>query len=158
MDGGCINIWMESPISKQDKDLLNKYSSYLNSFSTAYSIRFRDLRIKSHNQKQQILKAIGYIPKFEVHICGFADDIFLSSEAILKEFGGYLSINIGATIQELRNTNGKFHHIKNTRIEYFLIDWKVTSNYFNVANSKEKKDIFSIKTFKENTLFHFNNN
>ena len=158
MDGGCISIWMEKPLSEKDKDLLNKYSSYISSFAYYYTIRFRELKIRSHSQKQQILKATGYVPKFEILISGFADAIFLSSEAILKEFGGFLSICIGATLEELWNTGGEFHGIKNSRVEYFLIDWKVTSNYFNVADSKEKKELFSIKEFKANFLFHFNNN
>lgn len=158
MDGGCISIWMENPLSEQNKNLLIKYSSYISSFANYYTIRFRELKIRSYNQKQQILKATGYIPKFEILISGSADAIFLSAEAILKEFGGFLSIGIEATLQELRNTNGVFYHIKNTRIEYFLIDWKVTSNYFNVADSKEKKELFSIKEFRENSLFHFNKN
>ena len=158
MDGGCINIWMRESLEDNDKALLSKYVTFINSFTIAFSIKFKELKIKSHNQKQQILKAIGYIPKFEIIVCGFADAIFLSSEAILKEFGGYLKINIGATNQELMNTNGEFHYIKNTRVEYYLIDWKVTSNYFNVADSKEKKDIFSLDALRKNPLFHLSQN
>ena len=158
MDGGCISIWMEKTLLDRDKDLLIKYSSFINSFATYYTIRFKELKIRSHSQKQKILQAIGYIPTFEILVSGFADAIFISSEVILKEFGGFLKINIGATLQELRKTKGEFHQIKNTRVEYFLIDWKVISNYFNVSDSKEKKELFSINKFKKDTLFHFNKN
>ena len=64
-----------------------------------------------------------------------------------------VSLNIGATLDQLKSTKGEFHHIKNTRVEYFLIDWKVTANYFNVSDSEEVKEFFSFSKFKKETLF-----
>jgi len=158
MDGGIINIWMEKPLSESDKELLKKYSTYISSFSAYFDIRFKELKIRSHNQKKQILTAIGYIPKYEIQLVGFVDKIFPAAEAILREFGGFLSLNIGATLNQLRKTKGEFHHIKNTRLEYFLIDWKVTANYFNVSDSEEVREVFSLSKFEKETLFHFYKN
>jgi len=48
-------------------------------------------------------------------ICGFADDIFLSAEAILKEYGGYLQLGVGATEHEFNTLKEEGHYIKKKR-------------------------------------------
>ena len=147
MEGGCINIWFEKPLSVKERDLVEKYSTYINSFSAGYLLRFKDLKIRSKSQKEQIQAAIGYIPTFEIYICSFVDNLFLSAEAILKELGGFLSISFQITLQELIDTNGVFYNIKNTSVNYYLIDWKVTSKIFNSTYDENIKELFSFKRF-----------
>lgn len=77
MDGGCIDIWRELILNEFDKRILLEYSRYINKFSKAFSIRFRTLTLKSCYERAQVYNAIGYLPKQEILVCGFANVIFL---------------------------------------------------------------------------------
>lgn len=149
MDGGCISIWLKYPLNKSERKLLLKYADYINCFSLVYSIRFKTPEFTFKIEKSRIKKAIGYLPVFEMIICGFADDIFLSAEAILKEYGGYLQLGVVATEHEFNTLKGEWHYIKKRDSYYHLINWEFTSSYFNRLDGEEIKAKYSIEKFRE---------
>jgi len=158
MDGGCVNIWLEKPLTLKEQDLMKKYSVFINSFSIGYLIRFRDLKIRSLSQRKQIYGAIGYVPSYEILVCGFVDDLFLSTEAILKELGGFLQVSFKVSQKEFDAAHGICYRIKNTRVNYCLLDWEFTGNIFNTLHSDKTKDLYSFKNFRENQFLHLNIN
>jgi len=158
MEGGCLNIWLQKPLTLQEQDLIKKYSVFINSFSIGYVIKLRDLKIRSHSQRKQIYGAIGYIPTYEILVCGFVDDLFLSAETILKELNGFLNINFSAPEKDINEATGQCYRIKNTRVEYFLMDWEYTACIFNKRDPLGKKEIYSLKRFKKNKFLHLNIN
>lgn len=153
MDGGCINAWLKDKLTECDKNFILKYVNYVNSFSMVYSIKFKTPEITSKTEKNKIIKAIGYLPAYELIICGFADDIFLSGEAIIKEFEGYLKLGVGASDHGFNTLKGEWHYIKKRDSYYHLIDWEFTSGYFNRMDGQEKKAKYSIKKFQERIDF-----
>ena len=158
MSGGCINIWLKKPLSVKEQDLIKKYSVFINSFTVGYLIRLRDLKIRSHSQRKQIYGAIGYIPTYEIYICGLVDDIFLSAEAILKELGGFLQVGFKVSQKEFEEAKGICYRIRNTRVNYCLLDWEFTGSIFNTLHNETVKKPYSIKNFKENKLLHLDIN
>ncbi|MEE4197535.1 MAG: hypothetical protein V2I54_07820 [Bacteroidales bacterium] len=115
MNGGCIDAWLKNKLTEREQIFLLKYVDYINSFSLAYSIAFKIPEITSKTERNKIIKAIGYLPAYELVICGFADDIFLSGEAIIKEFDGYLKLGVGASEHEFNTLKGEWHYIKKKR-------------------------------------------
>ncbi len=51
MDGGCLNLWFKEPLKEVNQQLLLNFASFVLAHSTAYSIRFRDVEIKSRVEK-----------------------------------------------------------------------------------------------------------
>ena len=149
MDGGCIDAWLKNKLTEREQIFLLKYVDYINSFSLAYSIEFKIPEITSKTERNKIIKAIGYLPAYELVICGFADDIFLSGEAIIKEFDGYLKLGVGASEHEFNTLKGEWHYIKKRDSYYHLIDWEFTSSFFNRWDGKEIKAKYSLKKFRE---------
>jgi len=89
MDGGCLDIWLKDELSESSKRVLSCYEGYINSFSNAFSIKFESPEIKTKYEEKQIVNALGYIPKQQIAICGWADTIFPAFEAIMKKYGGF---------------------------------------------------------------------
>ena len=70
------------------------YAEYLNKVAVSFTIRFMQPKIETKEVERQIIKAIGYIPKEEIVICGFSDVIFDSAYEIMMKFGGYLRVGV----------------------------------------------------------------
>lgn len=157
MDGGCINLWFKYSFKKIDQQLLSNFAEYVATKSTAYSIRFKNVEIKSRVEKKQIIDTIGYLPTFEVLICGFADVIFLTAQSILMEYDGYLRVNHGAKEEEMKTLKGVSHYIKTYKDEYSLLDWEFIANYFNRFDHLEDNHNFSLQRFKNLQYYNKNN-
>jgi hypothetical protein len=80
--GGCIDIWREEPLNNTYKDILRLYADYLNKVAVSFTIRFMQPKIETKEVEQQILKAIGYIPKEEIVIYTILRTFNISSPAI----------------------------------------------------------------------------
>jgi hypothetical protein len=153
MPGGCIDIWRKEPLDEIFKDVLMKYAAYLNKVAVSYTIRFRQPKIETKEVERQIIKALGYIPKEEIVICGFADVIFDSAYEIMMKFGGHL--RVGVTRQMIPKTKGKAYQIKywekigtSTIPRYYhLLDCVFVKDYFAVGRDCALLDIFSIDEY-----------
>ncbi|MCD6200333.1 MAG: hypothetical protein J7K46_00825 [Bacteroidales bacterium] len=170
MEGGCIDIWREKTVDESQKLVLSRYQDFINGFSSEFNIRFDLIEIVSHYEKMQIISSIGYLPAQEIVVCGWADVIFPVAEMILREFGGYLKLGVGATHEEVSRFKGKWFKIESIKKwdcdedinidepayediwdyrTYHLIDWEFTHNYFN-RNVKEKEwKIFSFSNINK---------
>jgi hypothetical protein len=151
--GGCIDIWRQEPLSNTYKDILNLYAAYLNKVVVSYTIRFMQPKIETKEVEAQINKAIGYIPKEEIVICGFADVIFDSAYEIMMKFGGYL--RVGVTKEMIPKTKGKAYQIKyyqkvgTSTIPYYyhILDCEFVFNYFAVGRDPALQDICSLDEY-----------
>ncbi len=94
MDGGCFDIWFEKPLAEYKKERLLRYQKYLR-IITAVLFRFGEPEIKP-GEKEQVRKAIGYLPEQSLKICTFIDILFVVGEEILRNFGGYFHVAIGS--------------------------------------------------------------
>lgn len=157
MDGGCLSLWFFKPFDKIDKQILLNFASFVKNTSTGFSIRFKKVEIKSRIEQKKIIQNIGYLPTFEVLICGFADAIFLTTESILKMFDGYLKINIADTQKELEKIKGTAYLIKTNKVKYFLMNWEFISDYFNRIDTLDKRPNFSIHKYLQIQYFNKNN-
>jgi hypothetical protein len=148
--GRCIDIRRREPLENIFKDLLLKYAEYLNRVAVLYTIRFRQPKIETEEVERQIIKAIGYIPKEEIIICGFSNVIFDSAYEIMMKFGVYL--RVGVTKQMIPKTQGKAYEIKyyekigtSTIPRYYhLLDCEFVSDYFAVRRDRARQGIFSL--------------
>jgi hypothetical protein len=146
--GGCIAIWRQEPLDEAYKVLLRQYASYLNVVTVSFTIRFREPKIETKDVERQIIKAIGYLPKEEILICGFASVIFDAAYEIMMKFGGYLQV--GVTRHMIPKTRGKAYQIKyydkiGTSIipyYYHLLDCEFVRDYFAVGRDRALSQIF----------------
>jgi hypothetical protein len=156
--GGCIDIWRKEPLDKIFKDLLVKYAEYLNKVAVSFTIRFMQPKIETKEVERQIIKAIGYIPKEEIVICGFSNVIFDSAYEIMMKFGGYL--RVGITKQMIPKTKGKAYQIKyfetigtSTIPRYYhLLDCEFVKDYFAVGRDRALQDICSLDEYSINGI------
>jgi hypothetical protein len=107
--GGCIEIWRQEPLDIASKEALGLYAMYLNKVAVSFTIRFMKPKIETKEEEAQIIKAIGYIPKEEIVICGFSNVIFASAYDIMMKFGGYL--RVGVTKELISKTKGRAYQI-----------------------------------------------
>lgn len=153
MAGGCIDIWRKEPLDEVFKEILLKYAAYLNKVAVSYTIRFMKPKIETKEVEQQIIKALGYIPKEEIVICGFADVIFDSAYEIMMKFGGHL--HVGVTRKMIPKTKGKAYQIKyydiigSKRIPYYyhLLDCDFVKDYFEVGRDRALQEIISLDEY-----------
>ena len=152
-DGGCMGIWPEKKLSRDDKHLLFNYAEYINRISDYFKIEFRKTKPKSTKEKMLIEKILGSYPEEEIHICGWADDIFPAFEAILERFGGYLNISIGAEPEVFERLKGHWHKIKYNindlppidYCSYHLIDYEFVKGYFNESSTEDERRKYSLE-------------
>lgn len=120
----------------------------------SFSYEFREPKIKSRFERKQIISKIEYFPGQEIQICGLADPMFRATEAILKYFGGYLTMRIKA--DKISNKEGVIHQIyKRTKFakrifSYSLLDWQIVANYYNILDDQKIRIIYSIDRFEKN--------
>jgi hypothetical protein len=151
--GGCIEIWRKEPIDKASKEALGLYAMYLNKVAVSFTIRFMKPKIETKKVEVQIIKAIGYIPKEEIVICGFANVIFDSAYEIMMKFGGYL--RVGVTKELIPKTKGKAFQIKYYEIigtskiprYYHILDCEFVRNYFAVGQDPARRHLFSLDEY-----------
>ncbi|HDZ41133.1 MAG TPA: hypothetical protein ENH59_05590 [Bacteroidetes bacterium] len=154
MDGGCLDIWLEERLSESSIRVLSCYEGYINSFSNTFSIKFEEPEIKTEHEEKQIRNAIGYIPKQQISICGWANTIFPAFEAIMKKYGGYLKIPVGAEKEVFEKLKGhwfkiKYKHKVATIVMsgyYHLIDVEFVAKYFNEKSDDEERELFDFKS------------
>jgi len=159
--GGCMAIWLKNKLPLKEKGLLFNYGYYINSFSTEFSIKFRNPVIKTEYEKRQILEAIGYLPVQEIYICGWANAIFPAFEAIMRRFGGYLHISVGADKEVYYRLKGHWHRIRKRTSyippigisDYHLLDLKFLAEYFNELSDDKERDLFSLDNVGYNEFF-----
>jgi len=151
--GGCIQIWRQEPLDTTFRDLLRRYAAYLNKVAVSFTIRFVEPVIETKQVEAQIIKAIGYIPKEEIVICGFSDVIFESAYEIMIKFGSYL--RVGVTRELIPKTKGKAYQIKYYDIVgiskipryYHILDCEFVSNYFAVGQDPARRQLFSLDRY-----------
>jgi hypothetical protein len=151
--GGCIDIWRQEPLSNTYKEILGLYAKYLNKVAVSFTIRFREPLIRTKREEPQIIKAIGFIRKEEIVICGFADVIFESAYEIMTKFGGYL--RVGVTKELIPKTKGKAYQIKYYDIVgtskmpryYHLLNYEFVFNYSEVGRDPTLQDICSLDEY-----------
>jgi hypothetical protein len=158
--GACFDVWLERPLTSQEKSLLQDYETYLWQFkSYRYSFMHSfKVPVFTKFEKKQLLNTIGYIPEEEICICGLATLLFRAIEAILKHFGGYTLIGVGNIFKEQPDILGKCFEIKRSRsdpkfqyaTEYQLIDWEMIANAYNLHDPQMIKEIYSIQNFIKN--------
>jgi hypothetical protein len=151
MDGGCIDVWLKDATSDKDRELLQGYARYIDHMGGSFSICHKAPRIDSKFEEGKILKAIGYIPKEEIVICGFADFIFQATEEMLSQFEGYL--HCGIPDEDFARFQSKEFRIKVYKSgdprysDYCLLTRSTVSKYFNWPNDKTIRDICSLNRF-----------
>lgn len=155
--GACFGVYLEAPLTIEEKSLLEEYEEYLWQFkSYGYSIMHEfKLPVITKFENGQLLKTIGYIPEEEIYICGLVTPLFRSIEAILKHFGGYAMINVGDIYKEQPAIKGKCFEIRKCKLDsenpyadsYQLINWEMISNAFNLYDPPEIREIYSIQNF-----------
>lgn len=156
--GVCIDIWRKEPLDEVFKEVLLKYAVYLNKVAVSFTIRFKQPKIETKEVERQIIKALGYIPKEEIVICGFADIIFDSAYEIMMKFGGHL--RVGITRQMIPKTKGKAYQIKywekigtsSIPRYYHLLDCEFVRNYFEVGRDRALEEICSLDVFTINGI------
>ena len=149
--GACFSIWLKRSLTLQEKSLLKEYEIYLEQFKRySFSHDFKVPFITEY-EKKQLRNTIGYIPEEEIYICGLATPLFRSIEAILKYFGGYAQIGPGdnplvkGICHKIRKNGIYFPHLKGNI--YYLIDWELLANVYNLYDTPEIKEIYSIQSF-----------
>lgn len=145
--GVSFDIWLERPLSTEEKTLLINYENYLMQFK-GYSFihEFKVSCITTH-EKNQLHNSIGYIPEEEICISGLATPVFRSIEAILKHFGGYAKIGPGND----PIVNGKWYKIRESNGNiYYLSNWEILNNTYNLNDSASIKEIYSIQRLELN--------
>jgi hypothetical protein len=151
--GGCIQIWRQEPLNNTYKDILDLYADYLNKVAVSFTIRFMKPEIETKEVETQIIKAIGFIPKEEIVICGFASVIFDAAYEVMMKFGGYLRVGVTKTM--IPKTKGKAYQIKYYDIigtskipyHYHLLDSEFVCNYFEVGRDPALQDICSLDKY-----------
>lgn len=152
LTGACLDIWMKEAISPFDIALLEDYANYMSRLSLSFSIRFEKPEITLGMEEEQILKAIGYIPKQSIVICTFFSSLWYSIEAIMSKYGGYLKA--GAPEEIIPKINGKAFKIFNGEDDshYYLLDCTFVAHFFNEHQDLQSRLQFSVEEFiKERT-------
>lgn len=132
---------------------VTRYAEYLNKVAVSFIIRFMQPKTETKEVERQIIKAIGYIPKQEIVICGFTDVIFVSAYEIMMKFGSYL--RVGVTKEMIPKTKGKAYQIKyydkigTSKIPryYHLLDCEFVKDYFAVGRDRALQDICSLNEY-----------
>ena len=149
--GACFSIWLKRTLTHQEKSLLKEYENYLmkyKGFSFIYEIR---IPVITKHEEKQLLNTIGYLPDEEISISGLATPLFRAIEAILKYFGGYAKIgasnypNLKGECYEIRKSNIYFPHLLGNK--YYLSDWEIIANEYNLDDTPEIKETYSIQNF-----------
>jgi len=155
MDGGYTSIWLKEPLTFTQKKVLHHYERYLSSLSPgkirSYSFwwKLKPADRFSRYEQKQFKKYLGSEIKEEISICGLADPLFRSVEAIMKEFGGYYIYSIdGATEKYLK---GKYYAIRKRNklgipgYAYHILNWEFIANYFNQKDEDDIRYVYDIE-------------
>jgi len=130
---------------------LENYQRYVNHLGGYFSIEHRTPDISGPREEKRIKDLIGYLPKEELSVCGFADFIFQATEDIHSLFEGYLKTRMPK--EALIKSQGKEYIIKIRPKDrsyfqvYHLIKKETVSSYFNKTICRDIKDICSIHRF-----------
>ncbi len=155
MDGGCLTIWRKEQLSVSEKNKLQKYAVGINRRSAAFSIQIENPEPISPDLKEQVIKVFDGLPREEITICGLADFLFMATEEILNNFGGYLKVGLGETREAILAIEGetielfdrkRFSH-PNENTGLFLVDYLFVMNYFNGNLDPEIRNICNLDTY-----------
>ena len=156
MDGTCIDIWRKELLTEQEKESLEKYSRYFNLFS-AFMIKFNEPDIPSEMERNQVEKALGYLPRQSIMICTFLDIMFPAAIEIMRHFGGVVKYDLWFEGIEDPGLKGVKHKIKfdvsdrkyfdkeAVRDYYYIIDQEFTESYLNADFPDEDWELLGIK-------------
>lgn len=152
MDGGCTSIWFKRPLTFAQKKIINKYEQYLASLGPkkihSFYWRLKPADGFTKYEQEQFRKHLGSEIKEEFVICGLADPLFRSVEAIMEVFGGYYIHSIdNETEQYLK---GKYYAIRKRNklgmpsYAYHILDWQFVAGYFNQKDGDDIRWLYDI--------------
>ena len=157
MDGGCTSIWLKEPLTFAQKKIIYRYERYLASLGEmkihSFYWKLKPANSYSKYEQKQFKKYLGTEIKQELVICGLADPLFRSVEAIMKFFGGYYTYNIDWEMQEY--VRGEYYVIRKRNklgvpvYAYHILDWQFIASYFNQMDGQEIRNLYDIYGFKK---------
>ncbi len=150
-NGACFSIWIKDVPDAIRMKLLREYSDMVvKRIKGCFHLDFGVPKINWF-ERIQIKRAIGYVPKFEITICGGLDCIFLATEAILREFEGCVTFGIPKEELERKNIKGKIHHYYTISFQFnrpeinkcYLTNVDIFSAYYNSMEDEETKKLYT---------------
>ena len=156
MDGGCLSVWVEKQLTLNERLLLQKYEYYLMDYGLGYSFsyEYRQPEIRTRYERKQIQSQLGFIPQQEIQICGLADPMFRSAEAIMKYFNGYYQQHISEDERKYLNPKciaiRKRNKLGIRKYVYHLVDWQFIANYFNQLDTDKVRNVYDLDRFRRN--------
>ena len=131
-NGACIGVWIKNMPDVAEKRYLWNYSDIV--VKKIYGHFTLDFRILKFNwfERMQIKRAIGYVPKCEIYVCGGLDCIFLATEMVMRRYGGYNQNAISWEDTKSKNIKGEYHTYYSIRFRYGRLD--IRKEYFYGAD------------------------
>jgi len=141
MEGACIGIWIKDVPDQSEMKLLEGYSEIVVKRIKGYFLLRFEKPETTWLERIQIKRAIGYIPKFKVIICGGLECIFLAAEAIMRRYKGYYDFGVPIDKSRPEQIRGKCHKYYSLRFQFnrpeirkeYLTDVTAFAQYFTIT-------------------------
>jgi len=152
MDGGCTSIWFRKPLTFAKKKIIYRYERYLALLGEmkihSFYWKLKPADSFSRYEQNQFKDYLGSEIEEEMVVCGLADPLFRSVEAIMKFFGGYYIYPIDWQMQEY--VRGEYYAIRKRNkvgisvYAYHILDWEFIAAYFNQMDGDDIREVYSL--------------